>query len=104
VFATMLENAVRVCKATFGNIFRWDGECGHLVATHNTPPAFAEYRRRSSLYYPDPKTGVGRMVATKRRFRSLMLRRSRLTWSAATPPSWRLLNLVAFARISPFRC
>jgi GAF domain-containing protein len=79
VFATMLENAVQVCKATFGNIFRWDGEWGYLVATRNTPPAFAEYRQRSPHYYPDPKTGVGRMSRRKRRFRSLMLRRSRLT-------------------------
>ena len=26
VFATMLEKAVRICDAKFGNIFRWDGE------------------------------------------------------------------------------
>ena len=45
VFATMLENAVRICDAKFGNIYRWDGEALHLVATHNTPPAFAEARR-----------------------------------------------------------
>ena len=49
VFATMLENAVRICDANFGNIYRWDGEALHLVATHNTPPAFAELRRRSPL-------------------------------------------------------
>ena len=42
VFAAMLENAVRICDATFGNIYRWDGDALHLVATHNTPPAFAE--------------------------------------------------------------
>ena len=42
VFSTMLENAVRICDATFGNIYRWDGEALHIVATHNTPPAFAE--------------------------------------------------------------
>src|SRR6516164_1576547 len=47
VFATMLEKAVRICDATFGNIYRWDGEALHLVATHNTPPAFAEARRQS---------------------------------------------------------
>ena len=46
VFATMLEKAVRICDATFGNIYRWDGEALHIVATHNTPPAFAEARRR----------------------------------------------------------
>ena len=64
VFATMLENAVRICDAKFGNIYRWDGDALHLVATHNTPPAFAEARRRSPLR-PDPKHPVGRMVATK---------------------------------------
>jgi hypothetical protein len=26
VFAAMLKNAVRVCNASFGNIYRWDGE------------------------------------------------------------------------------
>jgi GAF domain-containing protein/class 3 adenylate cyclase len=64
VFATMLEKAVRMCGATFGNIYRWDGEALHIVATHNTPPAFAEERKRSP-YRPDPKSPVGRMVAAK---------------------------------------
>ena len=49
VFATMLENAVRICDATFGNIYRWHEDALHLVAGHNTPPAFAEARRRSPL-------------------------------------------------------
>jgi class 3 adenylate cyclase len=47
VFATMLEKAVRICDATFGNIYRWDGTALHLIATHNTPPAFVEALRRS---------------------------------------------------------
>jgi hypothetical protein len=29
VFATMLENAVRICDATFGNIYQWDGDALH---------------------------------------------------------------------------
>jgi GAF domain-containing protein len=64
VFATMLENAVRICDAKFGNIHRWDGDALHLMATHNTPPAFAEYRRRS-LWRPNPTYAVGRTIATK---------------------------------------
>ena len=64
VFATMLENAVRICDATFGNIYRWDGEALHIVATHNTPPAFAEDRRRSP-YRPYPQSPIGHMVAAK---------------------------------------
>ena len=46
----MLEKAVRICDAEFGNIYRWDGEALHLVATHNTPPAFAKTRRRFPLH------------------------------------------------------
>jgi GAF domain-containing protein len=46
VFAAMLENAARICDAHFGNIFRWDGDALRLVATHNTPPTFAEHRWR----------------------------------------------------------
>jgi class 3 adenylate cyclase len=67
VFASMLENAVRICDAKFGNIYRWDGEALHIVATHNTPPAFAE-DRRGSPYRHDPKSPIGpigHMVATK---------------------------------------
>jgi len=64
VFATMLENAVRICDAKFGNISRWDGEALHLLATHNTPPAFAEARRRSPRH-PDANVPAGRVVVTK---------------------------------------
>ena len=60
----MLGKAVAICNAKFGNIHRWDGEALHLVATHNTPPAFAEARRRLPNR-PSPKSSVGRMIATK---------------------------------------
>ena len=64
VFQAMLENAVRICDARFGNIFRWQDDVLLLVATHNTPPAFAEFRRRSPLR-SSPQYAVGRTVATK---------------------------------------
>jgi GAF domain-containing protein len=62
VFATMLEKAVNICDAGFGNIYRWEGDELHLVALHNTPPAFAEYRRRSPI---GADTVAGRMVTAK---------------------------------------
>jgi hypothetical protein len=37
VFQAMLERAVRICGAKFGNIYRWDGEALHILASHNTP-------------------------------------------------------------------
>jgi hypothetical protein len=65
----MLENAVRICDAKFGNIYRWDGEALHLLASHNTPPAFAKARKHSPLR-PHPETPVARMVAHKAAFHS----------------------------------
>src|SRR6478672_10073671 len=47
VFSTMLEKALRICDAKFGNIYRWDGDALHLMASYNTPAAFAEARGRS---------------------------------------------------------
>jgi hypothetical protein len=39
----MLQKAVRICDASFGNIYRWNSGAFSLVATYNTPPAFAEF-------------------------------------------------------------
>jgi hypothetical protein len=39
VFQVMLKNAARLCDAKFGNIYRWDGDALHLVATQNVPAA-----------------------------------------------------------------
>jgi two-component system, NtrC family, sensor kinase len=60
----MLESAARLCDANFGNIFRWDGEILHLVATYNTPAAFDEVRRRSPLARGQDNP-IGKMLATK---------------------------------------
>jgi GAF domain-containing protein len=64
VFAAMLKKAVGICDAKFGNIYRWDGEALHVIATHNTPQAFVEGLRRVP-YRPNPKAPIGQMVATK---------------------------------------
>ena len=54
VFATVLEQAIQICDAAFGNIFRWDGEAFSLLAMHNMPRAFAEFRRRSPVVRAQP--------------------------------------------------
>ena len=64
VFEAMLENAVRICDAKFGNIYRWDGEGLHLLASHKTPPALVEARRHSPLC-PGTNEPIGRMITTK---------------------------------------
>jgi class 3 adenylate cyclase/GAF domain-containing protein len=65
VFSAMLEKAARMCDAKFGNIYRWDGDALQLVATHNTPPAYAEHRRRSP-FRADQDNSVARMITSKR--------------------------------------
>jgi GAF domain-containing protein len=65
VFASMLDNAIRICDAKFGNIYRWDGDALNIVASLNTPAAFAEARRKSP-FRPGPKNPVGQMIASKR--------------------------------------
>ena len=64
VFSTMVEKAVRICEATFGNIYRWDGENLHLVAANNTPRNFVEARARTGIH-PGANDPVGRMIMTK---------------------------------------
>jgi two-component system NtrC family sensor kinase len=64
VFEAMLEKAVRICDANFGNIFRWHDDALHLVAPYNIPAAFAEFRKRAP-FRPDAENPIGRMVETR---------------------------------------
>jgi GAF domain-containing protein len=63
VFETMLANAVRICEATFGNMYLRDGEVFRIAAAHNTPTLLLEHRRRVPLQRPT--SAFGRMVRTK---------------------------------------
>ena len=47
VFQTMLENAVRICEAKFGTLYRFDGENFHFAAEVGTPLEYATFQKRS---------------------------------------------------------
>jgi GAF domain-containing protein len=64
VFASVLENAVRICDAKFGAVYRCEGEVFRLVTMHNAPPALAEISKHSR-FRPSPKHYFGRMLTTK---------------------------------------
>ena len=49
VFAAMLQKAVRICEAKFGNIYRWNGDSFTHLAAFNTPTALVEARRRAPV-------------------------------------------------------
>ncbi len=49
VFQAMLENATRICEASFGNLLLYDGDVFRHVALHNAPPAWASQQERDPI-------------------------------------------------------
>jgi GAF domain-containing protein len=45
VFTSVLENAVRLCEANFGNLFLYDGEAFRTTALHHASSVYEESRR-----------------------------------------------------------
>ena len=64
VFQAMLEKAVRICGARFGNLFLCEDGAFRVVAMHNAPPAYAEARMLAPIH-PGPATALGRLARTK---------------------------------------
>ena len=65
VFQVLLENAVRICGAKFGNLFLSEGDSLRAVAIHDAPQAYVEERRRNPLIRPGSATTLGRAITTK---------------------------------------
>ena len=49
VFHSMLENATRICEASFGTLLLYDGDVFRHVALHNAPRAWAAEQRRDPV-------------------------------------------------------
>jgi len=64
VFQAMLENAVRICEAKFGNMYLVEGDGFRLAAPYNIPPALLEERADKTLR-PGPNTMFGEVTRTK---------------------------------------
>jgi GAF domain-containing protein len=64
VFKAMLQNAVRICGAQFGNLTLFSGGELRLAAMHNAPRALAELRRRNPVIDLE-RSIAGPVVATK---------------------------------------
>jgi len=65
VFQTMLENAVHICDAKFGNLWLREGDLFRVVAVHGAPAAYSEMLFRAAIR-PGPDTGLGMLLKTKR--------------------------------------
>ena len=64
VFQVMLENAVRICEANFGVLFRFEDGAVRAAAMVGVPPAFAEFWQ-GGLQRPGPQTALGRVIETR---------------------------------------
>jgi signal transduction histidine kinase len=66
VFQAMLENAIRICEAKFGSLFRFDGNMFRVAAQVGTPLELAEFQRRRGSFQPGPDTPfLDRVMRTK---------------------------------------
>ena len=66
VFQALLENAVRICSAKFGNLWLREGNNFRIGATHGAPPAYAEARRHQPVVYGSPINPLSRIIETKK--------------------------------------
>jgi len=65
VFNVMLENAIRICEAKFGNLYLCEGDAFRTVALHGATPEYTEARWRAPLIRPAANTGLRRVLETK---------------------------------------
>src|SRR5262249_34692316 len=68
VFGAMLDRAVRICEARFGNLYLRDGDGFRAAVMHNAPPAYAE--SRAGIVHPSPHFGKQRKQSGRYRSRT----------------------------------
>ncbi|MFZ2139093.1 MAG: GAF domain-containing protein, partial [Xanthobacteraceae bacterium] len=64
VFKAMLANAVRICEASYGVLFRFENGAARAAVMLGVPTAFAEFWQRAPRR-PGPRTALGRVVETR---------------------------------------
>jgi signal transduction histidine kinase len=65
VLETLLENAVRICGAKHGMIYRYDGECCRAAAAYDAPPGSLELWERTPIR-ASRGTTTGRVLLERR--------------------------------------
>jgi two-component system, NtrC family, sensor kinase len=68
VFKAMLDNAVRICEAQFGNLFLYRDGVFRIVSMHNPPPAYVErWRLDPTVVISDnPSMPISRLAEAKK--------------------------------------
>jgi signal transduction histidine kinase len=65
VFQAMLENAVRICEAKFGQMFLVEGGRVRIVAHLGVPAALIEYDKERGTWEAAPESPLGSLIQTK---------------------------------------
>jgi two-component system NtrC family sensor kinase len=65
VFETIVRNAVSLCGSLFANVFRFDGELLHFVASHHVVPSYVGLLKATYPMRPDFSQVSGRVVLTR---------------------------------------
>jgi signal transduction histidine kinase len=65
VFQAMLENAVRICEAKFGVLYRYDGKLFHPEALVGVPQALVEFHQRRGAFQAVPGTPLHQLWQTR---------------------------------------
>ena len=65
VFQAMLENAVRICEAKFGTMFRFEGDVSYSVAELNLPPALTDFLKQRGRRAPTTGRVFEQVLKTK---------------------------------------
>jgi hypothetical protein len=68
VFEMIVRNAVSLCGSLHANVFRFDGELLHFVASHNVGRSPVDMLREKFPMRPDTSQVAGRAALKKRSF------------------------------------
>jgi GAF domain-containing protein len=68
VFRAILENAVRICNAKFGNLFLGDEHGMRIGATAGAPETYRKFLDAEGTFIPVADVGIGKLVRTKERY------------------------------------
>ena len=65
VFTVMLRNAVRICDAKFGTMYRYDNERVSLAAEYGIPASHSDAIRQRGVFSPRPGSAFEQIIRTK---------------------------------------
>jgi signal transduction histidine kinase len=68
VFESMLQNATRLCGASYGNLLLWEGDATYrMAAIHgDLPPILLEKWRPGNSFRPNPYVPIARVAETRK--------------------------------------